>query len=167
MEIKEIICAVIAFIEDWGELLIALAALVVSIVAIVKSSKAQKLQNRINELEIQIKQYEVDKIKKEQDEASNSCVEARVVTMGAGKHRMKVWNSGNTTVYNVSASFDGNPGIMIMDRDKQPFEELEPGKNYELVLITYDGSTSKFRIITEWEDKEGIKRSRSQMGDLQ
>lgn len=167
MEIKEIICAVIAFIEDWGELLIALAALVVSIVAIIKSSKAQKLKNRINELEIQIKQYEVDKIKKEQGEASNSCVEARVVTMGTGKHRMKVWNSGKTTVYNVSASFEGNPGIMIMDRDKQPFEELEPGKNYELVLITYDCSTSKFRIITEWEDKEGTKRSRSQMGDLQ
>ena len=167
MEIKDVFCAVITFLEDWGELLIATAALIVSIVAIVKSSKAQKLQNRINELEIQIKQYEVEKIKKEQDEAGAACVEARVVAIGTGKHRMKVWNSGNTTVYNVSASFEGNPGIMIMDRDKQPFEELEPGKNYELALITYDGSTSKFRIITEWEDKEGTKQSRTQMGDLQ
>ena len=166
MEIKEIICAVITFLEDWGELIIATVALIVSIVAIVQSSKAQKLQNRINELEIQIKQYEVEKIKKEQVEAGVSCVEARVVTIGAGKYRMKVWNSGKTPVYNVSAAFEGNPGIMIMDRDKQPFEELEPGKNYELNLITYDGSTSKFRIITEWEDKDGTKRSKTQMGDL-
>lgn len=167
MEIKEIICAVITFLEDWGELIIATVALIVSIVAIVQSSKAQKLQNRINELEIQIKQYEVEKIKKEQVEAGVSCVEARVVTIGAGKYRMKVWNSGKTTVYNVSAAFEGNPGIMIMDRGKQPFEELEPGKNYELNLITYDGSTSKFRIITEWEDNDGTKQSRTQMGDLQ
>ena len=84
MEIKEILCAVITFLEDWGELIIATVALIVSIVAIVQSSKAQKLQNRINELEIQIKQYEVDKIKKEQVEAGVSCVEARVVTIGAG-----------------------------------------------------------------------------------
>lgn len=167
MEIKEIICAVITFLEDWGELTIATVALIVSIVAIVQSSKAQKLQNRINELEIQIKQYEVDKIKKEQDEADASCVEARVITIGTGKHRMKVWNSGNTTVYNVSASFEGKPGIMIIDRDKQPFDELEPGKNYELVLITHGGSASKFKIVTEWQDKLGTKHSRTQMGDLQ
>ena len=66
----------------------------------------------------------------------------------------------------MTARFDGDVGIMIMDRGKQPFEELEPGKNYELNLITYDGSTSKFRIITEWEDKDGTKRSKTQMGDL-
>ena len=166
MEIKEIICAVITFLEDWGELTIATVALIVSIVAIVQSSKAQKLQNRINELEIQIKQYEVEKIKKEQVEAGVSCVEARVVTIGAGKYRMKVWNSGKTTVYNVSAVFEGNPGIMIMDREKQPFEELEARKSYELILITHNGSASKFRIITEWTDSSGKQYTKTQMGDF-
>ena len=79
---------------------------------------------------------------------------------------MKVWNSGNVTVYNVRADFDGVSGIDIFDKDKQPFEELEPQKNYELRLIVFGACDTKFKIITEWEDSEGKKHSKTQMGDL-
>ena len=80
--------------------------------------------------------------------------------------RLKVWNSGNATAYNVSARFDGDVGIMIMDREKQPFEELEARKSYELILITHNGSASKFRIITEWTDSSGKQHTKTQMGDF-
>lgn len=70
------------------------------------------------------------------------------------------------TAYNVSARFDGDVGIMIMDREKQPFEELEAGKSYELILITHNGSASKFRIITEWTDSSGKQHTKTQMGDF-
>lgn len=86
--------------------------------------------------------------------------------MGKGKHRLKVWNSGNATAYNVSARFDGDVGIMIMDREKQPFEELEARKSYELILITHNGFASKFRIITEWTDSSGKQHTKTQMGDF-
>ena len=93
-------------------------------------------------------------------------MEARFITVGKGKHRLKVWNSGNATAYNVTARFDGDVGIMIMDNEKQPFEELEARKSYELILVTYPGSASKFKIITEWSDVNGKKYTKTQMGDI-
>ncbi len=54
--------------------------------------------------------------------------------------------------------------MLIMNSDRQPFDELEPNKNYELVLVAYDASASKFRIITEWEDENSVKHSKVQMG---
>lgn len=68
--------------------------------------------------------------------------------------------------HHVSARFDGDVGIMIMGQEKQPFEELEARKSYELVLITHNGSASKFRIVTEWTDSSGNQHTKTQMGDF-
>lgn len=159
---KEIVC----FTKEWGALIIAGISLLVAIISLLKSSKAQRLQNKVNELELKIKQNELDRIVKEKAEAGLACVEARFITVGKGKHRLKVWNSGNSTAFNVTARFEGDVGIMIMDQDKQPFEELEARKSYELVLIAHNGSASKFRIITEWTDANGERHTKTQMGDF-
>ena len=164
--IKNILGAIISFLTNWGELTIAGISLLIAIIALAKSSKSEKLQNRVNEMELKIKAYELERIAHEKEEASTSCVEARAITIGRGKHRLKVWNSGSTTVYSVTAQFDGNPGIFIGDKEKQPFDELEPGKSYELVIIPYGQYSPKFKIITEWTDNNGKKHSKSQMGDL-
>ena len=129
------------------------------------SASIEGIKVKINVIELQLKQYEIDKIKKEQEDAEETCVEARVVKMGNNQYRMKVWNSGKNTVYNVTARFDGNVNIIIRDKDKQPFEELESMKSYELVLFAFPKSASKFKIITEWEDKNGEKYSKEQMRD--
>lgn len=165
-EIKDFAEVVLVFITSWGELTIAAISLLVAVIALVKSSKAEKLQSRVNEMEIKIKEYELARIAKEKADEKLSCVEARVITMGQGRHRLKVWNSGNTTVYGVTARFDGEPGIFIGDQDKQPFDELEPQKSYELVVILYGQHASKFKIITEWTDADGQKQSKAQMGDI-
>ena len=157
---------VVIFIKDWGALVIAAISLLIAIISLSKSSKAQRLQNKVNALELKIKENELERIAKEKEEAALACIEARFITVGKGKHRLKVWNSGNATAYNVSARFDGDVGIMIMDREKQPFEELEARKSYELVLITHNGSASKFKIITEWTDANGKQHSKAQMGDF-
>lgn len=157
---------IVTFIEDWGTLIIAGISLLVAVISLYNSSKAQCLQNKVNELELKIKQNELDRIAKEKEDAVLACVEARFITVGKGKHRLKVWNSGNATAYNVTARFDGDVGIMIMDREKQPFEELEARKSYELILITHNGSASKFRIITEWTDSSGKQYTKTQMGDF-
>lgn len=162
----KILTEIVGFIKDWGALIIAGISLLVAIISLFKSSKAQRLQNKVNELELKIKENELERIAKEKENAELACVEARFITIGKGKHRLKVWNSGNATAYNVSARFDGNVGIMIIDQEKQPFEELEARKSYELILVTHTGSASKFRIITEWTDANGEKHSKTQMGDF-
>lgn len=157
---------VVIFIKDWGALVIAAISLLIAIISLSKSSKSQRLQNKVNELELKIKENEIERIAKEKEEAALACIEARFITVGKDKHRLKVWNSGNATAYNVSARFDGDVGIIIMDREKQPFEELEARKSYELVLITHGGSASQFKIITEWTDANGKQHSKAQMGDF-
>ena len=169
MEIlKEVLVTLVDFIEKWGEMIIAVLSLVIAIIALKKSSKAEKLQNRINEMEVLIKEYELEQIEKEKEKENtfSSCVEARAFKIGNGKYRLKVWNSGDTKVYSVNAKFDGNPGIMIVDNEKQPFDELEPGKSYELAIIPYGQYSAKFKIITEWKDENGSLQIKSQMGDL-
>lgn len=151
---------------DWGAFIVSAVSLFVAIISLIKSSKAQRLQNKVNELELKIKQYELDRIAKEKEAESLACVEARFITVGKGQHRLKVWNSGNATAYNVTARFDGDVGILIMDRGKQPFDQLDPKKSYELVLMAHMGSASKFKIITEWTDTNGVKQEKIQMGDF-
>lgn len=164
--LKPMVHQLVLFIKEWGELLLSTLAFLLSIVAMAKASKAEKLQNKINELELKIKQYEVEKIEKEKEEESLSCVEARVIAIGNGKYRLKVWNSGNAPAYNVTAKFDGNPELIIIDREKQPFEFLDAKKSYEMTLVVYSGSASKFKIITEWTDASGENHSKIQMDDL-
>lgn len=164
--LMKILQEIVSFIEEWGALILSAISLLIAIISLFKSSKAQRLQNKVNELELQIKQNELDRIAKEKEGAALACVEARFITVGKGKHRLKVWNSGNATAYNVSAQFDGDVGIIIADREKQPFEELETRKSYELVLVTHSGSSSKFKIITKWTDESGKQHTKTQMGDF-
>ena len=158
--------AFLLFLKEWGALIVAVISLLIAAISLFKSSKAQRIQNKVNELELEIKQNQLDRIAKEKADAERACVEARFITVGKGKHRLKVWNSGNATAYNVTARFDGDVGIMIWNQEKQPFEELEAKKNYELILVTHTGSASKFRIITEWTDANGEKHTKTQMGDF-
>lgn len=164
--LKQFVKAAIQFASHWGELSIAFISLVIAIIAFVKSSKAEKLQTRINEMELKLKEYELEKIRQEQEAATLACVEARVISIGQRKHKLKVWNSGNAPAYNVVAKFDGDPQIIMLDDGKQPFDVLESNKNYEISLITCYGSASKFKIITEWIDDKGNHQSKTQMGDL-
>ena len=153
------------FIEDWGTLLIAATSLLIAIISLVKSSKAQRLQNRVNELEIKIKEYELDKIEAKKAEATLSCVEARVIHISKDKYRLKIWNSGSVKVYNVSAKFEEGSQIILLD-SKMPFDELEPKKSFEEHLIVHTGSARKFKITTFWEDENGNTKEKVQMGDL-
>lgn len=61
---------VVPFIKDWGALIIAGISLLVAIISLFKSSKAQRLQNKVNELELKIKQNELDKIYKSEFESA-------------------------------------------------------------------------------------------------
>lgn len=145
-------------------LIISGISLLVAILSFGFSLPAQKLQNKINEMEIKLKEYELNQIERKNKKAA--CVEARVIKISSGKYRLKVWNSGNDTAYNVSAYFKDGANIMIADDDKMPYEILEEQKGFEMWLIIHMGSANKFKIITEWEDAAGTKQSKEQMGDL-
>lgn len=157
---------IINFLDKWGEFAISVIALIVSIFSLRKSLEATQLQKQINEIELKLKAYDLEKIEREKAEQNLSCVEARVISIGKGRYRLKVYNSGNVPTYAVMAKILDAPDIIIIDKEKQPYDVLEVGKNYELALAVYDCSTLKFKIITEWTDPKGEKKSKIQMGDI-
>lgn len=165
MEIAEIAEIVSNFLENWGALVVSIVSLGLSGIAWKKSSKAQDLQDQLNELDLKIKQYELDSIERMQTQKDQACVEARVINITSGRSRLKVWNSGNATAYQITARFEEGSELMIFDKEKLPFDELETGKSFELPLIIHMGSANKFKIITEWESADGEKQTKVQMGD--
>lgn len=144
---------------------VPVSALILSIISLFKSSKGQKLQDRVNELEIRIKQYELTELDRKKSEASMACVEARVINISRGNYRLKVWNSGKARALNVTASVDKNANLIFID-SKMPFDFLDGGKNFEVHLIVHSGTADKFKIITNWEDEAGQQHQKEQMGSL-
>ena len=98
----------LSFVEDWGDTTLAFLSFGLSVFALIKSSKADKLKNKVNALELKIKEYELEQIEKEKDRESLSCVEARAYDAGNDNYRLRVWNSGNTTAYNTLCFVCGN-----------------------------------------------------------
>lgn len=156
----------LSFVQNWGSLIVSALSLLFALISLSQSSKAQKLQNKVNEIELKLKQYELEKVKKEEAEANSACVQARIIKMGNDNFRMKVWNSGGKKAFNVTAQFEGDPSIMIMDDEKMPFDELDPMSSFELVLLVHFGSERKARVLTEWSDADGKHHSKSQMVDI-
>lgn len=157
---------ILAFLQNWGALLLSAVSIILASISLYKSSRSQLLQNKVNELEYKIKQYELEKIEKEEVEKKSSCVEARIIHLGKNESRMKIWNSGKNTAYDVTARFEGDPNIMIVSHDKMPFEELDAMKSFELALVVFGGSASKAKVITEWQNSDGERFSKSQMIDV-
>lgn len=113
---------------------------------------------------MKIKQYELEKIENEEKNKSFSCVEARAIRASKSNYFLKIWNSGNTTVYNVSASINKESNIFLF-KEKMPFEILEPMKGFDAILVIHMSSAPKFTVTTEWEDDKGTKHSKSQLCD--
>ena len=154
---------IIDLIQSWGVAIISLLSLIIAIISLIQSGKAQKLQNKVNELDLKIKTAEIGKIEKKKAEESMICVEARLISLGQGKHHMKVWNSGNATAFNVNVRFADNPEIVLLADDKLPYDVLEPKKSFELSLIVHMASAHKAKIITEWDDADKQHHTKEQI----
>ena len=62
---NEIIKKVPEFIKDWGALIVSSLSLLVAFISLIQSAKARKQQRKINEIELKLKQYAMDKANKE------------------------------------------------------------------------------------------------------
>jgi len=144
----------INFIQSWGSLIISGLSLVLAVISYAKASESQQLQNRVNTLELKIKQYEIEKISKEQAAANSACIEARVIKLGKNNYRLKVWNSGGADARNVNIAVDNSQEFIIINNNILPFEILSPNKSIEIPVLTGFGA-SKFKITTSWKDTNG------------
>lgn len=156
-------------IKDIAIYIMPIAAFIVSLVALKRSNETQtvkvqmsEVEEKLKECELALKKYELEKIQAEKSVEQKANIEARVIKISKGSYRLKVWNSGNATAYNVEVSIPDEYSIIIMG-DKMPFEYLEPGNNFEECVVRHMQSASKFKVISTWEDEHGRKFENEQL----
>jgi hypothetical protein len=137
-------------------------AIILSVISFIDSRKANKVRDRLNDLEEKLKRYALEDKEKEREQASKACVDARIVKISKNNYKLKVWNSGKVTAFNVD--YEVPPEYKgVIWRDKVPYEFLEPGKNFEEHVIVYTDTPRKFTITTTWEDENSIKYKKEQI----
>lgn len=159
-------------IKDVAIYIMPIAAFVVSLIALKRSNDTMKVQiqlseveEKLKEYELEIKKYEVEKIQEEETREKKPNIEARIITISSNKYRLKVWNSGDATAYNIEVSIPNEYGIIIVNHT-MPFEYLKPGDKFDECVVVYCNAASKFKVISTWEDEQGIKFENEQLRSL-
>lgn len=172
MEITNCFNIVVEVIKSVALYIMPIAAFIVSLIALKRSNDTMKVQvqlseveEKLREYELALKKHELEKIRAEENEEKKANIEARVIKISKGSYRLKVWNSGNETAYNVAVSIPEEYNVIIM-KDKMPFEYLEPGSNFEECVVIHGGSAPKFEIISTWEDEKENKYENIQLRSI-
>lgn len=150
------------FFIDFVKYVFPTVALGLSIISYIDSRKANKVKDRLNEVEGKLKKYDLEQKEKDREDATKACVEARVMKISKGKYKMKVWNSGKATAYNIDFEILNECKGMVF-REKVPYEFLESGKNFEEHVIVHNGTPNKFKVTTTWTDEQGSPYSKEQI----
>lgn len=156
-------------IKDIAIYIMPIAAFVVSVIALKRSNKCLEIRMQLSDVErklqkyeLALKKYELHKIYETENQEKRACIQARIYNISKNKYKLKVWNSGNTTAYNIIVDIPTEFGIILF-KDKMPFEYLNPGKSFEEKVLIYVGASPKFKVISTWENQEGEKFSNEQL----
>ncbi|MGN1201220.1 MAG: hypothetical protein ACI4R8_03035 [Candidatus Caccovivens sp.] len=147
-------------------IILSCISIVLSVIAFGFSLKNQKLQNNVNELEIQIKQDEIEKIKKQHEHEKCSKVESRVIKISQNNYRLKIYNLSEVAVYNVDVKMIESKGFALLKEGLTPYEILEPKHSFDMLIAYSFELTRKFKVLTTWQDKDGKDYSKEQLFSL-
>jgi hypothetical protein len=138
-----------------------IAALILSIVSLAKSNKSQGLQTRIHEIELKLKQHDLEELEKSKSAKAAACIEARIIPIVEHKYKLKVWNSGNLPAFKINVKFDRQIGVSF--DQILPFEILEPNDSFDQDMLILPSQTPKVTITTIWEDEYGNTFTKDQL----
>lgn len=134
---------------------IAFLALLLSGYATFRSLKFKKSEKELVEVQKKLNQLMLEKEKREATQAKRADLGANFITIGKQKHRLKVFNKGKGTAYNVNIEFpDGNDLILQHGlKEKFPLEIMERGQSVDLVASFDMQSKSKLKVKLKWENE--------------
>ncbi|MGX7108682.1 hypothetical protein [Facklamia miroungae] len=136
-----------------------------SAIALFQSRKSRKVEEKLKSLELYIKEHQAKKIEDKQNTPNRPNIEAKVYKVSKESYKAKIWNSGNATAYNITASIPEKYSVLLM-KNKFPFEYLKPNQSFEEHVIYHMGSSPKFEIETNWEDANGKKYSNTELRSI-
>lgn len=104
----------------------------------------------------------MEKMEKEKAQSEFSCVEAHVVKLAKNQFKLRISNTGNVKVFNVSAKLkEGTSGAVFLG-DKFQYDYLEAKNSFDIVILPHQ---PKFEVVTIWHDEYGNEHTRVQMCD--
>lgn len=100
--------------------IIAFLALILSIYATHRALKFKKSQKELVEIQKKLNLLMLEKEEREANEAIRADLGANFITIGKNKHRLKIFNKGKNTAYNVKIEFpEGNDIILENDLEEK------------------------------------------------
>ena len=143
---------------------VTFAPIVISLLSLILSGVSFILNYRLNLRDKkrgeQLAELQLQREEEAAERRASSKVEARHVPVGLKGHRIRVSNTGGTTVTNVTCEYDENDGPYVFIQDKEPYERLEPGESFDETILLVAGSPSKFMVRTHWIGEDGKEHSR-------
>lgn len=139
---------------------------VLYLIALVKSFLTDKKAKR---LDLLLKQQQLRKQDKEEEDAKKADVEVNVVEMPKGSNnRLRFYNKGKAIAYHVmfEISSDHEDKIQLfMSKDYLPFPKLLPQQSFDVVYIDFsDVPHQTVKLI--WDDDFGKGRNKEMVVDM-
>lgn len=148
----------------FAPIVISALSLILAIISFILNYKLslrdKKRGEQLEDLQLRLHELQLQREEEAAERRASSKVEARHVPVGLKGHRIRVSNTGGTTVTNVTCEYDENDGPYVFIQDKEPYERLEPGESFDETILLFAGSPSKFMVRTHWIGEDGKERSR-------
>ena len=140
---------------NW-ELIVAIAAFVVSLGALIFSTYTySKHDKNIKAQEQIINDYQINKIKKEDEESRKANIKGNIYPGNKGKLILKVFNSGKAIARNSRVEGLDVDSLIVIGKELFPYELMNPQDNTELTLWITKDSPSTIRLRYIWDDDFG------------
>lgn len=140
---------------NW-ELIVAIAAFVVSLGALIFSAYTySKHDKKIKAQEQIINDYQINKIKKEDEESRKANIKGNIYPGNNGKLILKVFNSGKAIARNIRVEGLDVDSLIVIGKELFPYELMNPQDNTELTLWITKDSPSTIRLRYIWDDDFG------------
>lgn len=112
----------------FAPIVISALSLILAVVSFVLnyrlSLRDKKRGEQLENLQLKLHELQLQREEEAAERRSSSKVEARYVRIGLKGHRIRVSNTGGTTVTNVTCEYDENAGPYAFIQDKEPYERL-------------------------------------------
>ena len=132
----------------------AFVALLISGYAVWTTTKFNKRQQSLVESQKQLNELLLEQGKSEAFNASKADPDASFIKLGSSKHKLKIWNKGQSAARDVRIDFpDGNDVLFDSElQEKFPLEVLERFQSVELNAVVSRGTKLKHKIRLTWTD---------------
>ncbi len=137
--------------------IVAILALSLSVYATIKTLKFKKRERELIEIQKKLNLLMLEREEKEIVEGSKADIGTNFITIGKHKHRLKIFNKGKVSAYNVNINIlDGKDSFYENEiQSKFPLEILERGQSVELLAAIHSDSKAKYKIMFTWKDEDG------------